>query len=228
MQSNSRNLSMLICTLLLAAGMTFCQTDPSQALSEVERVQSLQRAAELGPEVAPGSLDGQAYPQRSRRNDEETIRVEVWSSAPSPGTKAKKANPAALSRDFALAALNVASRLQFTERRIANSIRMGFPLGEFWIQTDFDGIDDSLRVAAFSATNQADRQTFQQLETLKQRLRLWSDWLIDQHRQLGLAEYYISASALDNDERYQNTVACTNFVMSMLASGRLGEDSSCL
>jgi len=228
MQSNSRNLSMLICTLLLTAGVTFCQTDPSQALSEVDRVQSLQRAAELGPEVPPGSLDGQAYPQPNSRDDEETIRVEVWSSALSADTKPKKANPAALSRDFAITALNVGSRLQFTERRIANSIKMGFPLGEFWIQTDFDAIDDSLRLAAFSATNQADRQAFQQLETLKQRLRLWSDWLIDQHRQLGLAEYYISASALDNDERFQNTVTCTDFVMSMLASGRLAEDSSCL
>ena len=34
----------------------------------------------------------------------------------------------------------------------------------------------------------------------------------------------MSASPLDNDERFQNTVACTKFMMSMLASWRL--DSS--
>jgi len=34
----------------------------------------------------------------------------------------------------------------------------------------------------------------------------------------------MSASPLDNDERFQNTVACTKFMMSMLASWRLAED----
>ena len=34
----------------------------------------------------------------------------------------------------------------------------------------------------------------------------------------------VSASPLDNDERFQNTVACTKFMVSMLASGRLAED----
>lgn len=34
----------------------------------------------------------------------------------------------------------------------------------------------------------------------------------------------MSASPLDNDERFQNTVACTKFMMSMLASGRLAKD----
>ena len=226
MKNDSRHLSLLICIVLLATTVAFCQTDPTQGLPETDRVRSLQRAAELGPEVPPGSLDGQGYPQRSSRNDGAIIRVEVWSSAPSADMKPKKPN--ALSRGFELAALNVASRLQFTERRIANSIKMGFPLGEFWIQTDLDAIEDSFRVAAISATNEADLQALQQLQTLKQRLRLWSDWLIDQHRQLGLAEYYISPSALDNDERFQNTVTCTNFVMSMLASGTLGEENSCL
>ena len=32
----------------------------------------------------------------------------------------------------------------------------------------------------------------------------------------------MSASPLDNDERFQNTVACTKFMMSMLASGEIG------
>jgi hypothetical protein len=104
---------------------------------------------------------------------------------------------------------------------------MGFPLGEFWIQTDLDSIDDSIAQAAVSATNEADRQGLQQLETQTQRLRLWSDWLIKQNRQQRLAEYYISASPLDNDERFQNTVTCTNFLISMLAGGRLAENSSC-
>jgi|SRR5215472_2928226 len=212
---------------LLATTAAFCQTEPSQGLAEVDRVQSLQRAAEPRPEVPPGSHDGQAYPQRSSDQDARTISVDVWAPAPSADAKPKEANPAMLSRGFAAAALNAATRLKFTERRIANSIKMGFPLGEFWIQTDFDSIDDSLSQATLSATNDADRQALQQLETQTQHLRLWTDWLIEQRRELRLADYYISASPLDNDERFQNTVTCTNFLLSMLGSGRLAENSSC-
>jgi len=218
---------MLLFTLLLATTVAFCQTNPGQGLAEVDRVQSLQRAAEPGPEVPPGSRDGQAYPQRSSDHDVWTISVDVSSPATSVDAKPKEADPAMLSRSFAAAALNAATRLKFTERRIANSIKMGFPLGEFWIQTDFDSIDDSLKQATLSATNDADRQALQQLETQTHHLRLWSDWLIEQRRELRLADYYISASPLDNDERFQNTVTCTNFLLSMLASGRVAENSSC-
>ena len=218
---------MLMVTLLVATTVAFCQRDSSQGLPEIDRVQSLQPAAQMGPEISPGSRDGQGYPQRSSDHDAWTVRVDVWSSATSVDAKPKEADPATLSRGFAGAALNAATSLKFTERRIANSIKMGFPLGEFWIQTDFDSIDDSLRLAALSASNDADRQALQQLETQTQHLRLWSDWLIQQRKELRLADYYISPSPLDNDERFLNTVACTNFLMSMLAGGRLAENSSC-
>jgi hypothetical protein len=68
----------------------------------------------------------------------------------------------------------------------------------------------------------------QQLQNETNRLRDWCNWLIDQNRNLRLANYFISPATLDNDDRYQNTVACNNFLMSMLASGRLQqEDRSC-
>jgi hypothetical protein len=171
-------------------------------------------------QVPPGSHDANADPQSSSDNGQ-TIVVDVWSSA-------TEADSARLSPGFALAALNAASRLQFTERRIAHSIKTGYLLGEFWIQTDFDAIEDSLGPAALSATTEADRQTLQQLQTQTQRLRLWSDWVIEQKKQMRLADYYTSSAPLDNDERFQGTVACTNFLLSMLASGRLQEeDRSC-
>jgi hypothetical protein len=217
-----------MCILLLATAVAVCQTDPSQTQPEIDRVQSLQRASEAGPGTQPGSRDAEPYPQRGSDNDEWILRVYVWSSATPADTEPKEAGPATLSRSFAVAALNAATRLQFTERSIANSIKMGSLLDEFWIHTDLDSIDDSLRLAALSATNKADRQALQQLETQSQRLRLWSDWMIEQKREMRLGDYYTYASRLDDDERFQNTVTCTNFLMSMLASGKLAEDNSCL
>ena len=171
-------------------------------------------------QVPPESRDDEGYPQKSD-NTEEKITVEVWSTV-------DNAEPDKLSPDFAPAALTAAFRMQSTERKIENSIRRGFPLGEFWIQTDLEGIDDSLKVAALSVTNEADRQALQQLENQSSRLRLWSDWLIGQNRNLALTEYYISSSTLDNDQRFQNSVACTKFLISMLSSRTLADDNSCL
>jgi len=162
----------------------------------------------------------------SSGNPDETIVVDVWST---PAESKPEADPTKLSRSFAAAGLNAASRLQFTERRVDNSIRMGFPLGGgFWIKTDFDSIDDSLRLAALSTTNEADRQALLELQNQTNRLRAWCDWLIDQNRNMRLANYFVSPEPLDNDEQFQNTVTCTRFLMSMLASGRLTEeDRSC-
>ena len=162
-------------------------------------------------------------------NGEHTIVVDVWSSATQSPATSMKADPARLSPGFAATALSAATRIQFTQRRITNSIRMGFPLGGgFWIQTDLDAIDDSLRMATLTATNDADRETLQQLQNQTTRLRVWCEWLIEQNRNLRLANYFISPDPLNNDERYQNTVTCTRFLLSMLASGRLQEqDRSC-
>jgi len=179
-------------------------------------------------QVPPGSRHAKGHPQDNRENGEKTIVVDVWSSVTSVADKANEGEPDKLSADFAFAALTAAFRMQSTERRLANSIRRGFPLGEFWIQTDLEGIDDSLRLAALSVSNDADRQALLQLENQNNRLQLWTGWLIDANRNLRLGDYYMSASALDNDERFQNSVACTKFLTSMLASRRSAADASCL
>jgi hypothetical protein len=186
--------------------------------------------AQTGEQVSavPGTSQS-SLTQSTTDSGQHTIVVDVWSSAVKMQAKPTKTDPAKLSRAFAVAASDAASRLQFTERRITNSIRMGFPLGGgFWIQTDLDAVDDSLRLAALSATNDADQQVLQRLQTQTDRLRAWCDWLIEQNRSLRLANYFISPDPLNNDAEYQNTVGCTRFLLSMVARGRLEEeDLSC-
>ena len=186
--------------------------------------------AQTGEEIAaPPSNAQTSMADGSAGNGGHTIVVDVWSSAAQAPIKPKEADPARLSPGFASAALSVGSRIQYTQRRIENSIKMGFPLGGgFWIQTDLDAIDDSLRMAALTATNDADRQVLQQLGTQVDRLRIWCDWLIEQNRNLRLASYFVSPNPLNNDEPFQNTVTCARFLLSMVASGRLQQvDRSC-
>jgi len=161
--------------------------------------------------------------QQGSSDHEHTIVVDVWSKSEPDAQESVKVSSA-----FAAAGLNAAFKMELTERKIENSIRRGFPLGEFWIQNDLDEIDDSLKMAALSVANDTDLKALQQLEKQSSRLRLWSDWLIDQNHNLALTEYYISSSTLDRDERFQNSVACTKFLVSMLTSRRFAEDNSCL
>ena len=160
--------------------------------------------------------------QGSSDNGERTIVVNVWSKSEAEGPE-----PVKVSSGFAAAGLNAAFKMELTERKMENSIRRGFPLGEFWIQNDLDEIDDALKLSALSVVNDADRQALQELEKQSTRLRTWSDWLIDQNRRLALTEYYISSSTLDNDERFQKSVTCTKFLVSMLSSGTLAHSNSC-
>ena len=161
--------------------------------------------------------------QASTDKGEHTIVVNVWSKS---GPEEPK--PVKVSSAFAAAGLTAAFKMELTERKIENSIRRGFPLGEFWIQNDLAEVDDTLKAAALSVANDADQQALQELEKQSARLRTWSDWLIDQNRHLALTEYYISSSTLDNDERFQNSVACTKFLVSMLSSRTLAQADSCL
>jgi len=176
--------------------------------------------------VPAGSHD-ETYRQQSGDNGQATITVDVWSSAIAPTDEETESQAAKLSLDFAPVALTAAFRMQSTERKIQNSIRRGFPIGEFWIQTDLDAINNSLALARLSATNGADREALQQLENQANRLRAWCDWLIDTNQKLGLADYYVSPSVLDNDEQFQSALVCTRFLISMLASTRLAENSLC-
>jgi hypothetical protein len=182
-------------------------------------------AISVAAQEEPGTKN---RPHATNDNDEHTITVDVWSSASSNAVESTEPERVKMSPDFATAGLTAAFRMELTERKIENSIRRGFPLGEFWIQNDLDEIDDSLKLASLSVANDTDQKALQQLEKQSSRLRRWSDWLIDENHNLALTEYYISSSALDSDERFQNSVACTKFLVSMLTSRRLAEDNSCL
>ena len=161
--------------------------------------------------------------QGSNDNGDHTIVVNVWSKSGPEGLE-----PVKVSSAFAAAGLNAAFKMELTERKIENSLRRGFPLGDFWIQNDLADVDDALKMAALSVANDADQQALQELEKQSTRLRSWSDWLIDQNKHRALTEYYISSSTLDNDERFQNSVACTKSLVSMLSSRTLAQANSCL
>ena len=216
--------SLWLSTLLIAGLQLSAAVEPPICTQSVNDVSTRSTPRTSGVTQGSPTSAQAAHPSRDsnqpgNNKDDGTIVVNVWSS--------EKASQK-LSTSFGVAGLTAASRMQNTERRMEQSIKSGFPLGEFWIRLDFDEIDNALRVASLAIRNDADREALQQLQSQADRLRIWSNWLIQQNRELRLADYYISPAALDNDEQFQSSVACTNFLLSMMASGELQEaDRSC-
>jgi hypothetical protein len=133
----------------------------------------------------------------------------------------------ALSRDFAGSALTAAAQIRDWEMHLAYTIRNGYPLSEYWIVSDRDRAADALQLAVSAAKREADRAALMQLANLFGSVQSWSDARVEDKRNLRLANYYMSASALENDELFQQTISCTSYLISMLASGRLAEDTNC-
>jgi hypothetical protein len=157
----------------------------------------------------------------------ETIVIFVWESAtPLPQASTEAADPK-LSPGFASAGLGATATLREWQAHIAYTIRNGYPLAESWIGLDRDRADMALRQAAVMASTDADRMALRLLVNHFEDLHRWSAGLIDANRNLRLAEYYISETALENDPIFQKTSACGDFLASMLASGRFAEEASC-
>lgn len=92
---------------------------------------------------------------------------------------------------------------------------------------DRDQVAASPRLAALAASMHSDRSALQELVHLFNDLRLWRDALVQDQRDLNLAELYMSPGALNDDTLFQKSATYTAFLPPRLASGRLAEDSSC-
>jgi hypothetical protein len=170
----------------------------------------------LAAPIAPAQSD----------NREATVVVNVW-AAERDSTVSAQAAEAVLSRDFAASALRVAAKIRNWQLHLAYALKSGYPLSAYWIASDRGQAADALQLAVFAAKGKADRAALVQLGNLFGNVQSWSDARLEDERNLRLANYRMSASALDNDESFQNTVSCTNSLMSMLANGRLAEETTC-
>lgn len=159
-------------------------------------------------------------------NREDTIVVNVWAAEHDSAVSAQPAKTV-LSRDFAASALRASAKIRNWQLHLAYALKSGYPLSAFWIDSDRGQAADALQLAGLAAKEEADRAALVQLVDLFGKVQSWSDARLEDKRNMRLANYRMSASALDNDESFQNIVSCTSSLMSMLANGRLAEETTC-
>jgi len=166
-----------------------------------------------------------ANSRNSDADDDHPARMAVNRPAVTP--EPKQADPMALSPSFAWAGVQAAITMRTMQSKLRFAIEHGYPLHERWIMHDREQAEDALQLAALSASTEADRAALQQLAKQHDNLQQWSDWAFEAYRTLRLGEYYVSPSALGDDELFQKITACSQFLIPMLASGQLAEDTSC-
>ena len=139
----------------------------------------------------------------------------------------ERADGASLSRNFAAPGLRASELLRDWQQHIAFTFQNGYPLSEVSIFFDRDRAADALGLAALAASNDADRAALQQLRNLFTSLEQWSDGLVEDKRNLRLARYYMSPTALKDDPVFQRNTECATSIAVMLSSKQLVEIPSC-
>jgi hypothetical protein len=158
---------------------------------------------------------------------EGSIVVYVWEAAPAIVDDAGRQVDPRMSRELASSGLEALSILRTWQGHLTYSIRNGYPLSEAWVNMDRERADAALQQAALRATTDADRMALRMLVTQFENLKQWSDGLLEENRNMRLAQYYMSPAGLDNDELFQKTAACGNFLGPMLASAVLSDHPAC-
>jgi hypothetical protein len=158
--------------------------------------------------------------------DASVIVVDVWADG-SFSTSAPDGAGPRLSREFAMSGLASVTALREWQQHLAHTIRNGYPVAEYWIETDRERAADSLRVASLTVSAASDRTALQELAVHYEDLRRWSSQIVEANRKVELGKYYMSARALDDDALFQKATKCARFLAPMFASGRLGEDPAC-
>jgi hypothetical protein len=175
---------------------------------------------------ASGMAIAQVTPDKTGNNDRPEVIVDVW-VASIPAADSSEVTAPALSREFAVAALRALTSQRQWQQHLANSIRNGYPLAEYWIDYDCDRAADSLELAVLAASTGPDRTALQELTVNYDDLREWSAQIVEANRKVEMAKYYMSPTALDNDALFQKAAKCADFLAPMLASLRLSEDPAC-
>lgn len=132
-----------------------------------------------------------------------------------------------LSRDFMLAGIEEIATIREWASTLAYAIQNGYPITEIWATQSREQAAHDLSLAMAATSNESDRNAFQLLTNEFEKVREWSNRLVQERNKMDTAKYAISDNALRNDPASQKIITCGHFLATMLGSGSFMDDPSC-
>lgn len=130
------------------------------------------------------------------------------------------ADKAKMSRRFSDAALQALSILRGMRTHMAYSLSNGLPVPKFWLAGDREFAADAVDQATVAASTAADDAALRELLQYHAALQSWVEDILVAQREMRLANYYMSASALQDDSQYQALLASEESLRVLLGSRR--------
>jgi hypothetical protein len=131
-----------------------------------------------------------------------------------------------LSNDFMRAAIQDLATIKEWYSTLGYAIQRGVPGDGSRVFVYRDKAAQDLKLATVAVSNDSDQNALQLLTTHFNNVQKWSNALVESRKSLGTANYSMSPNALNDDPLYQTITRCTQFLATMLASGKFEDDGS--
>lgn len=134
---------------------------------------------------------------------------------------------AGMSDGFMKAAVQALGTIKQWRSAIAYALQHGLPGDGSRVFIVRDRAAESLRMATVAASTDSDQNARQLLANHFDNVNAWSTQMVEARRSMSTANYSMSPDALNNDAQYQKIARCSEFLGTMLASGRFEDEAAC-
>ena len=157
------------------------------------------------------------------------ILLNIPGHAAAPSSDLVAAAPvqtAAMSREFARAAIAELSEMREWRGAIGTILTYGTPVVGTWPQDYHDRVQTSLAQVAVAATTAADHDALQLLTNEFDNLSQWTSGIVSTRQDMN-ATQTVNPNYMANDPVLAKITGCNRFLSSMLVSGIYTDDPSC-
>ncbi len=153
------------------------------------------------------------------KDNQITLTVPASASSGASGQQ----SPPGFSKEFLSAAIESIAAVREWRTGIATAIENSISVTDSWVSAFQRQANDSLRQASVAAITGTDRATLQLLTNEYDNMQKWSDQIIAARKTL----QYMSADQMSSDPLFQQVLACSHSLATVVASGQFQDEPAC-
>jgi len=144
-------------------------------------------------------------------------------SAPASDDQASQPASSGFTRNFLKAGIEAGSTIREWRTALTSAVQNGYPVTDDFVARYVDQSATSLRLASVAASTDSDRNAFQLLSNVFDKMKKLSNKILAARQNMS----YVSGDALRDDPLNQQILSCARSLASMAASGQFQDDVSC-